>query len=133
VPGDRRVLIRTDADILSARQTARGLSSELGLSPVDQTLLATAISEIARNILTYARMGEILLSITTEGARRGILVIARDDGPGIGDIDLAMRDGYSSSGSLGLGLPGANRLMDEFVIHSEMGRGTTVTMKKWAS
>jgi serine/threonine-protein kinase RsbT len=132
VLGDQRVLIRTDADILSARQTARGLSSELGLSNIDQTLLATAISEIARNILTYARVGEMRLSITTEGSRRGVLVVARDDGQGTGDIDLAMRDGYSSSGSLGLGLPGANRLMDEFVIRSEMGRGTTITMKKWA-
>jgi serine/threonine-protein kinase RsbT len=129
---ETRVLIRTDADILSARQSARGLSATLGISSIDQTLLATAISEIARNILTYARAGEILLSVRTDGVRRGVQVIARDEGPGIEDLELAMRDGYSSSGSLGLGLPGANRIMDEFAVRSEAGRGTTITMTKWA-
>ena len=94
------------------------------------TLIATAISELARNIVQYARQGEIVLS-AVEGSRRGIQIVARDHGPGISDLELAMRDGYSTGGSLGLGLPGARRLMDEFAIDSEVGKGTTISMKKW--
>jgi serine/threonine-protein kinase RsbT len=118
-------------DIVMARQQGRALATELGFRPGDLTLIATAISEIARNIVVYARQGEILLRPIQDGALRGIMVIGRDQGPGIPDIDRAMQDGYSTGKSLGLGLPGAKRIMDEFDIASEVGRGTTVTMKKW--
>ena len=94
-------------------------------------MVATAISEVARNIVEYAREGEIVLSVLRNGDRHGIVVVASDRGPGIPDVDLAMQDGYSTGHSLGLGLPGARRLMDEFDIDSEISRGTTVTMKKW--
>jgi serine/threonine-protein kinase RsbT len=92
--------------------------------------VATAISELARNIVTYAGHGEIRISLVTNGTRRGINVVARDEGPGIADIDLAMRQGYSTSGGLGIGLPGVRRIMDEFAIASDVG-GTTVTITKW--
>ena len=95
------------------------------------TIIATAISEVARNIVVYANRGEIVLSAVQQGTRRGVLVIARDQGPGIPDIPRAMRDGFSTGKSLGLGLPGAKRLMDEFEIASEVGKGTTITMRKW--
>ena len=126
------VPIRTEADIVSARQTGRRMAAELGFSPSQLTMIATAISELARNVMTYAGSGEVLLELCENGARRGILVIARDEGPGIADIELAMQDGFSTGRSLGLGLPGARRLMDEFEIVSEPGRGTTVTTRKWA-
>ena len=126
-----RVRIRSEADIVAARQRGRALAAELGFSLVNQTFIATAISELARNIVVYAKTGEIVLSSVQEGDKRGIVVVARDRGPGIPDIQLAMRDGYSSSGSLGLGLSGTKRLMDEFEIVSKVGKGTTVTVKKW--
>jgi serine/threonine-protein kinase RsbT len=118
-------------DIVKARQQGRALATDLGFRSGDLTLIATAISEIARNILVYATRGEIALRPIQDGALRGILVIGRDEGPGIPDIDRAMQDGFSTGKSLGLGLPGAKRIMDEFDIVSEVGRGTTVTMKKW--
>ena len=126
-----RIAIARDADIVVARQAGRELAGEAGLKGSDLTLVATAISEVARNIVVYAGRGEISLSIVEEGARRGISVVARDDGPGIADLESAMRDGYSTGGSLGLGLPGARRLMDEVEIVSKVGTGTTVTMRKW--
>jgi serine/threonine-protein kinase RsbT len=122
--------IASEADIVLARQQGRHLAAGLGASLSELTLIATAISELARNIVSYARQGEIILSVVEE-SRRGIRIVARDEGPGIPDIDLAMRDGYSTGGGLGLGLPGAKRLMDEFSIVSEVGKGTTVTMTKW--
>jgi serine/threonine-protein kinase RsbT len=125
------IAIAADVDILVARQKARELAAALRFSPSDITLLATAISEVARNILVYAQRGEVSLQIVERPARRGVMVTARDRGPGIADINRAMQDGFSSSGSLGLGLPGAKRLMDEFNIESAPGRGTTVTMVKW--
>jgi serine/threonine-protein kinase RsbT len=125
------IAIAADTDILVARQKARELGASLRFSPSDITLLATAISEVARNILVYAQRGEVVLQIVKHPARRGVMVIARDRGPGIVDINRAMQDGFSSSASLGLGLPGAKRLMDEFNIESVPGRGTTVTMVKW--
>jgi serine/threonine-protein kinase RsbT len=125
------VPIIRDADIVAARQAGRRLAESVGFDGSDLTLIATAISEIVRNIVTYAERGEILLGTTTRDGRPGISVIARDDGPGIVDIELAMQDGYSTGRSLGLGLPGARRLMDEFEIVSEVGKGTTVTMRKW--
>ena len=128
---ERRVAIQREADIVLARQAGRQLAAQLGFSMTDQTLIATAISEVARNIVVYANHGEIVLSTADEGGRVGIQVIAVDSGPGIDNKDLALRDGYSTKNSLGLGLPGARRLMDDFALESEVGRGTTVTMKKW--
>jgi serine/threonine-protein kinase RsbT len=125
------VPINRDGDIVAARQKARELAKQVGFSGSDLTIIATAISEIARNIVVYAHRGEIVLSAAQRGTRRGVLVIARDHGPGIPDIERAMRDGFSTGKSLGLGLPGAKRLMDEFEIASEIGKGTTITMRKW--
>ena len=101
-----------------------------GFSATDQTLIATAISEVARNTSIYAQRGEIQMQIA-DGPRTGIQVVAADEGPGIENVDLALRDGYSTKNSLGLGLPGARRLMDDFKLASEIGHGTRVTMKKW--
>jgi len=125
------VAINSDQDIVLARQKGRSLAIELRFSPVDATLIATAISELARNILAYARKGEITLRTVLAAGRQGILIVASDDGPGIRDINQALRDGFSTSGSLGLGLPGVRRLMDEFEISSRPGRGTKVAVKKW--
>jgi serine/threonine-protein kinase RsbT len=124
------VSVERDGDVVIARQTGRELAVGIGFRGTDLTLIATAISEVARNIVIYAERGEIALSVLN-GARRGIRIVAHDDGPGIPDVDLAMRDGFSTGKSLGLGLPGAKRLMDEFEIVSEVGKGTTVTMRKW--
>jgi len=129
--GDLVIPVKADVDVLTARQRARVLVSGLRFSTSELTLIATAISEVARNIVTYAGRGEIVLRIVQRGPRRGLLVIARDQGPGIADIARAMEDGYSTSRSLGLGLPGSKRLMDEFELASELGKGTEVTMTKW--
>jgi len=131
VTDEVRVRITTDDDIVTARQEGRRLSSGLGFSSTDLTLIATAISEVARNIRLYAEQGDVQLKLIRDRDREGIVVVARDRGPGIKDVDLAMQDGYSSKGSSGLGLPGARRLMDEFEIRSRPGKGVTVTMKKW--
>jgi len=128
---ESRVAIEHESDIVGARQKGRELAGIIGFSSTDQTLLATAISEVARNIVTYAGRGEIILSSVSDGTRHGIMVIARDQGPGILDTALAMRDGYSTGNSLGVGLPGARRLVDEFDLASAPGVGTTVTLKKW--
>ena len=125
------VSIAADHDVVAARQKGRAMALELGFSASDSTLLATAISELARNIVSYAGQGEIVLRATQNSGSPGVTVIARDDGPGIPSIEQALRDGYSTSGSLGLGLPGVRRLVDEFEIASEVGRGTTVTIRKW--
>lgn len=131
--GEIRVAINSDQDIVGARQKGRTLAAELGFSSADATLIATAISELARNIVSYARKGEIKLKKMENSSRPGIMVIAADEGPGIPDTRQALRDGFSTSGSLGLGLPGVRRVMDEFEIASQPGRGTTVTVKKWRS
>ena len=129
--GEIRVEINSDQDIVIARQKGRALAGELGFSSGDATLIATAISELARNIVSYARTGEIKLKGIHGSSRIGIVVIASDGGPGIMDIRQALRDGFSTSGSLGLGLPGVRRLMDEFEITSQPGKGTMVAVKKW--
>lgn len=126
-----RVPVATDSDIVTARQQGRRLASQLEFSPSDLTVIAAAISELARNIVTYAGRGEIAVRVVEGRGRRGIAVVARDEGPGIPDVTLALQDGFSTSGSLGLGLPGARRLMDEFEIDSAVGRGTTIIMRKW--
>jgi len=125
------VRIGSDLDILKARQQGRTLAREIGFSGSNLTIIATAISELARNILLYAKAGELALGPIEANGHRGIAVVARDRGPGIPDIARAMQVGFSTSGSLGLGLPGAQRLMDEFEVVSEVGRGTTITAKKW--
>lgn len=125
------VQIVHDSDIVDARQKARELATGAGFSGSDLTIIATAISEVARNIVVYAERGEIVLSIVQQGEKRGLAVVARDAGPGIANIEQAMQDGFSTGKSLGLGLPGARRLMDDFEITSEIGVGTTVTMHKW--
>jgi serine/threonine-protein kinase RsbT len=130
--GDLRVAIATDSDIVTARQEGRRLAARLDFSPSDLTVIAAAVSEIARNIVTYATKGEVRFALVEKNGRQGIVVVASDQGPGIRDIGQALQDGFSTSGSLGLGLPGAKRLMDEFEVQSEPGRGTTVTMRKWA-
>jgi len=129
--GEIRVAINSDQDIVSARQKGRLMATELGFSTGDATLIATAISELARNIVSYAHHGQVTLRMVNGLNRQGISVIATDDGPGIPDIRQALRDGFSTSGSLGLGLPGVRRLMDEFEINSQPGKGTTVAVKKW--
>jgi len=126
-----RVPIGHEVDIVTARQKGRDLAARRGFSSTEQTLIATAISEVARNIVEYAARGEIVLAAIEHEGRQGIMVVARDSGPGISDLELAMRDGYSTANSLGMGLPGAKRLMDEFALISTVGEGTTVTMKKW--
>jgi serine/threonine-protein kinase RsbT len=131
VSDERRITIRSDDDVVAARSEARELAASLGFEPTDLTLLATAISEVARNITAYAGEGEIVVSVRYNGGRLGIRVVARDAGPGIDDVELALRDGYSTGEGLGLGLPGARRLVDEFAIDTAPGRGTVVTMVKW--
>lgn len=129
--GEIRVAINSDQDIVVARQKGRALATELGFASGDATLIATAISELARNIVSYARRGQITLRLVNGLNRQGIAIVASDDGPGIHDIRQALRDGFSTSGSLGMGLPGVRRLMDEFEITSKPGRGTIVAVKKW--
>ena len=125
-----RIPVHVDADIVLARQTVRELATRAGFTATDLTLIATAVSEIARNIVRFASQGEVVVEIVDE-PRRGIQVVARDTGPGIADVEQALTDGFSTYHGLGLGLPGARRLMDEFAVVSEPGRGTTVTMTKW--
>lgn len=129
--GELRVAIKSDQDIVLARQKGKAMAIELGFSSGEATLIATTISELARNIISYAGEGQILLRAVQGTKRTGLSVTAADEGPGIPDIQQAMRDGFSTSGSLGIGLPGVRRLMDEFEITSQPNRGTTVTVKKW--
>jgi serine/threonine-protein kinase RsbT len=126
-----RVPIDSDADIIIARQKGRALAAELGFSPTDVVRIATAISELARNVLSYAESGEIRLEALNSRNRCGLAIVAADRGPGIADVEQAMQDAYSTSGGLGLGLPGVRRLMDEFKIESAVGEGTTVSATKW--
>jgi serine/threonine-protein kinase RsbT len=130
-PGEVVVPIRADVDVVIARQKIRALVSDLRFSGSELTLIATAISEVARNIVSYAGSGEIVMRVVRQGQRCGITVVARDKGPGIADIERAMEDGFSTSRGLGLGLPGSKRLMDEFELVSEVGKGTEITMTKW--
>ena len=128
---EARVVISSSADIVTARQRGRELAAELGFDGSDLTVIATAISEVARNVVTHAKQGEILLKPVQNGNKRGILVVAQDEGPGIKSVEKAMQYGYSTGKGLGVGLPGAKWLMDEFQIESKVGQGTKVAMKKW--
>ena len=125
-----RIRIDRDADVVAARQRGREVAAANGFSPTECTIIATAISEVARNIVKFARHGEVVVD-EIAGDRRGVRVTARDAGPGIPDIPRALQDGYSTYQGLGLGLPGCRRLMDEFELESRPGEGTTVTMAKW--
>jgi serine/threonine-protein kinase RsbT len=126
-----RVRIQSLADIVTARQQGRALAAQLGFSNSHLTIIATAISESARNVVEYAKEGEVVLTPVNDGKSRGIEVTVIDHGPGIADVSTVLRDGYSTSKGLGIGLQGSRRLMDEFEIASEVGKGTIVTMKKW--
>jgi serine/threonine-protein kinase RsbT len=124
--------IEHESDIVVARREGRVIAASLGFTSGELAIIATAISEVARNIVAYAHSGVIIVEIVERNGRRGLQVIAKDNGPGIANIEQAMTDGFSTSNGLGLGLPGARRLMDEFQLDSVVGKGTTVTMLKWA-
>jgi len=126
---ETRTLIREEPDIVSARSAVRDLAAQLGFSNVYLTMIATAVSELARNILQYARTGEIRARVVQNCSVPGIEIVASDSGPGIADVEKALQDGYSTSGGLGIGLPGVRRLMDEFEISA--ASGTTVTARLW--
>ncbi len=128
---EARVLVAADADVVAARQRGRQLAVRAGFAPTDATMIATAISEIARNVVRFAHRGEMAMAIIEDGGSIGLSIVARDVGPGIVDIDRALEVGFTTYGGRGLGLPGSRRLMDEFEITSEVGRGTTVSMTKW--
>lgn len=128
---DIRLEIRSTIDIVTARQQGRDLAMELGFGGSEVTLIAAAISEIARNILDHAKRGELLFGIVSKAGNRCLQIVAQDQGPGIADIPRAMQYGYSTRGGLGVGLPGAKWLMDDFEIDSIVGQGTKITMRKW--
>jgi anti-sigma regulatory factor (Ser/Thr protein kinase) len=125
------VEVASDSDLVQARAEARALAGRLGFSRTDATLIATAISEIARNMVVHADGGEIILASAHDETRYGVQVVARDTGPGIPDIESALEEGVGTGEGFGLGLPGARRVMDEFEIDSNNGGGTVVTMRKW--
>ena len=127
----RVIPIESDVDIVEVRMASRSLAKYIGFDGADQVMIATAVSEVARNIIEYAKSGQVVLSVVQDHSRRGLEVVARDEGPGIADIAQAMTDGFSTSRGLGLGLPGSRRLMDEFLLESKIRQGTTVTMRKW--
>jgi serine/threonine-protein kinase RsbT len=131
VEGDIVVNIQNSDDIVAARKAGHQLALDLGFSLTDVTMIATAISEIARNITSYAGRGAIRVKVADREGRKALVVRAEDYGPGIADIDRAMEDGYSTGRGLGMGLPGARRLMDRLVVDSTLGRGTVVEMWKW--
>lgn len=128
---EARVTIKAVEDIVEARQKGRALAQELGFSMTQSTLVATAISELARNIVLYAKTGEIILSRVSTDHHVGLIITAVDKGPGIANIQHALMSGYSSSGGLGLGLPGVRQMVDEFDIKSRPGEGTQVTALMW--
>lgn len=125
------VAVATDGDVVTARSEGRAMAERLGFSVTDLTIIATAISEVARNITSYAGTGEIHLQVVTSGTKRGVGVVAVDEGPGIPDLEMALTDGYTTDNGMGLGLPGTRRLMDDFELWSEVGVGTRVTLRKW--
>lgn len=127
----KTAVIRSDLDIVIARTMARDMAKALGFGPIDQARIATAVGELARNIFLYAGTGNVTVRDIEKGSRKGIEIICEDQGPGIPNIDLVMQDGYSTSRGMGMGLPGAKRLMDEFDIKSKEGVGTTIVCRKW--
>jgi serine/threonine-protein kinase RsbT len=131
VTGEIVVNINHPDDIVDARKAGHQLALDLGFSLTDVTMIATAISEIARNMTSYAGRGAVRVGVADREGRRALVVCAEDEGPGIADIERAMEDGYSTGRGLGLGLPGARRLMDRLVVESTLGRGTRIEMWKW--
>ena len=129
--GEVVVAINNPDDIVDARKAGHQLALELGFSLTDVTMIATAISEIARNITSYAGRGAVRVAVADREGRKALIIRAEDEGPGIADIERAMEDGYSTGRGLGLGLPGARRLMDRLIVESEVGRGTVIEMWKW--
>ncbi|MBV9412423.1 MAG: anti-sigma regulatory factor [Acidimicrobiia bacterium] len=125
--------IDTEASLVTVRSRVRATAVDLGFGIVDQTKLVTAASELARNVLRYAEGGEMIIEVLENSDRRGVRVTFADNGPGIANVELALRDGYSTGDSLGIGLPGAKRLVDDLTIDSVLGRGTTVVITTWAS
>ena len=125
------VKILNEWDIVAARQVGRNVAKELGFGTVDQARITTTISELARNIYLYAGQGQICIEKVYDNGKTGLRVIAEDKGPGISDIRRVMEDGYTTSGGLGAGLPGVKRLMDDFDIDSDVGKGTRITSTKW--
>ncbi|MGZ5415799.1 MAG: anti-sigma regulatory factor [Nocardioides sp.] len=124
--------INSDADVVRVRQLARALAVTAQLSLVDQTKLVTAVSELARNTLVHGGGGTVKVEVVTDGGRRGVRAAFTDTGPGIADVPLALTDGWTSGSGMGLGLPGARRLVDDFGLQSSPGDGTTVTVVKWS-
>ena len=129
--GGERIAVGTDQDVVRVRQLVRTVAVAVKLSLVDQTKLVTAASELARNTLVYGGGGTVEVDRVDNGRRQGIRIVFRDQGPGIADLDLALTDGYTTGGGLGLGLSGARRLVDEFDIDTAIGRGTTIAVTKW--
>ena len=128
---DRVVDVNNPDDIVTARQAGHEMARELGFSLADVTMIATAISEVARNITSYAGHGSVRVVVADRDGRLALVVRAEDVGPGIADVERALEDGYSTGPGLGLGLPGARRLMDRLIVESVPGRGTVVEMWKW--
>lgn len=126
-----RITAADDVIIVSARGAARELARELGFGVVDQTRIATAVSEIVRNIVQYAGAGTVTIEVRDEPGRKGLVVVAEDEGPGIADVERALAGGYTTGQGFGRGIAGARALMDEFELWSEVGRGTRVRMCKW--
>ena len=127
----KAAVIRSDLDIVIARTLARDTAKSLGFGAIDQARIATAVSELARNIFLYAGTGTVTVHEVERNSRKGVEIICEDQGPGIANIELVMQDGYSTSRGMGMGLPGAKRLMDEFEIRSQEGIGTTIICRKW--
>jgi serine/threonine-protein kinase RsbT len=125
------VAINNPDDIVDARKAGHQLALDLGFSLTDVTMIATAISEVARNITSYAGHGAVRVAVADREGRQALIIRAEDEGPGIADVERAMEDGYSTGRGLGLGLPGARRLMDRLIVESELGRGTAIEMWKW--
>jgi serine/threonine-protein kinase RsbT len=131
VPEIRRVPINNDLDIVAARVEGRDLAKKMGFGIIDQARIATAISELARNVILYAHSGQIILNQIERDGRAGLQIICEDQGPGIQDVEVVLRNSHATTQGLGMGLPGTRRLMDEFEITSQVGIGTTVTVCKW--
>ncbi len=131
VAGEVVVAINNPDDIVDARKAGHQLALDLGFSLTDVTMIATAISEVARNITSYAGHGAVRVAVADREGRKALIIRAEDEGPGIADVERAMEDGYSTGRGLGLGLPGSRRLMDRMIVESEVGRGTAIEMWKW--
>lgn len=128
---EKTFMVSSDKDVVQIREYARDAAGKIGFSSNDQTLIATAVSEICRNIIEYAKNGQITIGPLNSNSRNAIVIYAEDKGPGIHNVELALKDGYSSGRGMGVGLPGTKRIMDKFVIISKPGEGTKIEMQKW--